>query len=161
MAGGCSGQEVLQHRGRPSGLAAQGWRQAVSPGRSHRLRTGELLGRREFPLKPTPQCHNSDLDSFKEPFCSVTPLHLAKNTPAGCLRGRHNRELDGSVQQVLFMPSEKAGLPGVGTGPGYCWVFPYIPMLQTCLRTLFSCLMPTNFLSQPPCTVCCVVLISV
>lgn len=37
-----------------SGLAPQGWRQAVSPGRSDQLRTGVVLGQREFPLKPTP-----------------------------------------------------------------------------------------------------------
>lgn len=59
VAGGGSSWEVLQQcRNRPSGLAAQGWGQAVSPGGSNQLRTGAVLGGREFPFKatPTPQC---------------------------------------------------------------------------------------------------------
>ena len=72
LVGDCSGWEVLQHRqDRPSGLAAQGWRKAVSPGRRDQLRTGTDLGQREFPLKPTPQCNSSDLGPFNEQFQSV------------------------------------------------------------------------------------------
>ena len=65
LEGGCSGWDVLQQlQDRPSGLAAQGWRQAVSPGQSHLLRTGVVLGQREFPLQPIPWCNCSDLGSL-------------------------------------------------------------------------------------------------
>ena len=59
LAGGCCSWEVLWQRwDRPSGLAAQGWRQAISPGRSSWLRMGAILGHREFPQEPTPQCNS-------------------------------------------------------------------------------------------------------
>ena len=55
LAGGRLGWEVLQQRrDRPSGLAMQGWRQVVSPGRSNQLRIREVLDGRQFPLEPTP-----------------------------------------------------------------------------------------------------------
>ena len=53
LAGGCSGWKVLQQCwDRPSGLALQGWKQVVSPGRSSQLRMGPVLGVRKFLLEP-------------------------------------------------------------------------------------------------------------
>lgn len=54
LAGSCYGQEVLQHQERPSGLATQGWRHAVSVSRFDLLRTTVVLGQVEFSLEPTP-----------------------------------------------------------------------------------------------------------
>ena len=44
-----------------------------SAGGIDQLRTGAILGRREFSLERTPQCNSSDLGSFNEPFGSLTP----------------------------------------------------------------------------------------
>ena len=72
LAGGYSCWEMLQqYWDRPSGFAAQGWRQAVSPGRSNQLWKGAVLCQREFPLEPTPQCNSSALGSFHELFWEV------------------------------------------------------------------------------------------
>ena len=42
--------------------------------------------------------------------------------------------------KFYLQPSERVGCPGVGTGPGYNWVLPYISILCTCLGT--SILLP-------------------
>ena len=58
---------------------------------------------------------------------SSRPSSGGRNTPASCL-GDHNldrnQESGSSVQQILFTPSERAGRPEVGTGPGCNWVSP-------------------------------------
>lgn len=62
-------------------------------------------------------------------------------------------KLESSLQctSYLFMPLERVGHPGVGTGPAHNWVFPYSPMLQTWLGTQFTWPRPTNFsCSGPP-----------
>lgn len=44
LVGGCSSWEGLQeHWDRPSGIAVQGWRQVISPGRSNQIRVGVVL----------------------------------------------------------------------------------------------------------------------
>ena len=75
MGSHSGGQEVLQQRqGRlSSGLAAQGWRKAVSPGGSNQLSTRVVLGCRIFPLELTLKCNSPDLVSFDELLESVTP----------------------------------------------------------------------------------------
>ena len=91
--------EVLQeNQDRASGLAMQGCRQAVSPGRSNQLRMEAILGQRKFPLEPTPQCNRSDPDSFNEP-CRFTAQR--KNAPVGCLRGLHQETWRGAVWTIL------------------------------------------------------------
>ena len=89
---------------------------------------GEWLWTKGNFLLNQPHCNISDLGSFNEPFWSVS-------APAGYLRGG-NQESGSSVQQVLFMPSERVGHPGARIGPCCNWVSPYIPISQTCLETL-------------------------
>ena len=125
---GCSIQEVLQQQwNRRSGLAAQGWRQVVSLHRRDQLRTRVVLGQREFPLKPTPQCNSSDLGSFNE------PLQLREKTllPDASKVAIENHV---AVYSKFYLHPQSCP-PWVGTGPGCNWIFPYIPISQTCLGT--------------------------
>lgn len=86
-----------QLQDRPSGLAAQGWRKAVSPGRRDQLRTGTDLGQREFPLKPTPQCNSSDLGPFNEQFQSVALSKKKKKKKKVILLVASEVEIKGQV----------------------------------------------------------------
>ena len=65
--------------------------------------------------------------------------------------GDHNQE---SGSKFYLHPQRECS-PGVGTGSGCNWVSPYITIPWTCLGTSILLPQSTNFLSQPPCTLCC------
>ena len=103
-------------------------------GRSHQLRMGAVLGRREFPMQP---------GLFQWAFLVFRPKGEPLLQVASEVRNLVcSKESGSSVQQVLFMPSERVGRPGVGTGPGWNWAPPYITMWGP----LFSYSRPPNFL---------------
>lgn len=96
------------------------------------------------------------LGSFNEPFSSVIlsekrSCWLPQRLQSWSLDW--NQELGSSVQQVLFRTSERAGLLGVGTGPGCTWSVLLFLYHRPVWGLLFSCLRPTDFLSQLHCFV--------
>ena len=81
-----------------------------------------------------------------------------KNAPASCLRGRNpdlNPELGSSLQQISSKPSERVCHPGVRTSPVASGSFLKSLCHGPFWGPLSSCSRPTDFLSQPPCTMGC------
>lgn len=99
-----------------SSISVQGWRQAVSPGRGLCFRTGVAL---DLEMTPLSLKVTGFWKGGNGPFLVCIPEQV-KNAPSAlCLLITIRSQFCRSVQQILFMPSERAGRAGVGIGPGY------------------------------------------
>ena len=113
LAGGFSVWEVLQHyRDRQgSGLATQAWRQAVSPAFSDQLRTGAVLGQREFPFEAA--CIVTALIWALLTSCSnAGPSFGTKNAPEGGGRNLDRNQTSGSCVHKFYFLSQRVRGPG-------------------------------------------------